>query len=151
MNKKIIITIIAVILIIVLAIIVGKNLSKGDTEPANTNPVDNPTSTPQPEDVTPTPETASPEPTETPSAEPTQKPTQTIDTSKMNTKQKKEYAESIAKREWEKLGVNKKVYYRSEEVDGNGECLVAVRDEATTNELIWYKINIKTGTCEVLN
>lgn len=151
MNKKVIITIIAVILIIVLAIIVGKNLGKDNTEPANTNPVGNSTASPEVGDVTPTPETASPEPTETPSAEPTQNPTQTIDTSKMNTKQKEEYAKNIAKKEWEKLGVNTKVYYSYAYIDNKGRYVIAVREEATTNELMWYQIDIKTGTCEKLN
>lgn len=149
MNKKVIITIIAVILIIVLAVIVGKNLVKDDTNPANTNPVNSATPTPIGDEVTPepTPETASPEPTETPS----DKPIQNVDISKMNTKQKEDYAKSIAKREWEKSGVNTKVYYSYAYIDNKGRYVIAVREEATTNELMWYQIDIKTGTCEKLN
>lgn len=149
MNKKAIITIIAVILIVVLAVIVGKNLVKGDTNPANTKPINSTTPTPIGDEVTPepTPETASPEPAETPSAE----PTPNVDISKMNTKQKQEYAESIAKQRWEKQGVNTKVYYHYAYTDDKGRYVVAVREEATTNELIWYQIDIKTGNCEVLN
>ena len=117
MNKKIIITIVAVILIIALAIAVGKNLSKGDTQPTNTNPVNNETSTPNDENSTPTPETAFPEtptpdasretPTPTPTVEPSTNPSPSVDISKMDKNQKIEYAQSIAKKTWEKNNTNR--------------------------------------------
>lgn len=145
MNKKVIITIIAIILIIVLAVVVGKNLVKGDTEPANTNPVNTTTPTPAEDENSPepTPETESPEPTETPSA----KPTENSDVSKMNVKQKQEYAESIAKKEWEKTNGNRAVYYNYEYMDGDNY-VIAVRENKTTNALKWYTIDIKTGSCK---
>lgn len=158
MNKKVIISIVAVILIIALAIIVGKNLSKGDTQPTNTNPVNNATSTPNDKNNTPTPETASPEiptpdtetPTPTPTVEPSTNPSPSVDVSKMDKNQKIEYAQSIAKEMWEKNNTNKNVLYSYADRDNEGKYLIAVRDISTTNELAWYRIDIKTGSCEVL-
>lgn len=158
MNKKIIISIVAVILIIALAIVVGKNLSKGDTQPTNTNPVNNATSTPNEQNNTPTPETAFPETptpdasseTPVPTAEPSTNPSPSVDVSKMSEKQKEEYAKDIAKRTWEKNNTNKNVYYGYADRDSEGKYLIAVRDNTTTNELMWYKVDIKTGSCETL-
>lgn len=150
MNKKVIISIIAVILIIVLAVIVGKNLVKGNTEPANTNPVNNNTSSPEVGDETPTPETSSPEPTVTPSPEPTNEATPSVNVSQLSEKQKIEYAKNIAKQTWEKLGVQKKVYYSADAgMDSEGNYIITIREESTTKELARYKINIKTGSCEI--
>lgn len=160
MNKKVIISIVAVILIIALAIVVGKNLSKGDTQPTNTNPVNNATATPNDENSTPTPETAFPEtptpdasretPTPTPTVEPSTNPSPSVDISKMDKNQKIEYAQSIAKKTWEKNNTNRNVSYSYADRDNEGKYLIAVRDSSTMNELAWYKIDIKTGSCEVL-
>lgn len=152
MNKKVIISIIAVILISVLAVIVGKNLVKGNTEPANTNPLSNNTSNPEIGDETPSPEeeTSTPDITQTPSPEPTNEATPSVNVSQLNEKQKIEYAKNIAKQTWEKLGVQKKVYYSADAgMDSEGNYIITIREESTTKELARYKINIKTGSSEI--
>lgn len=151
MDKKSIILLVAIILIVGLAIIVGKNLANKPAEPANTNPTSSVTATPNRENVTPTPEeTASTEPTETPKATPSPVPTpsQNKDISQMTEKQKEDYAKSIAKSSWEKTGMKQKVFYDS---TANSEIYrITVRDEATTNMLITYEVNIKTGSCKLI-
>lgn len=147
MNKKVIITVLAIILIIGLAIFTGVNLSKADSKQPTEEPVNNTTQITKPTDevtATETPVLESPEPSEAPTT-----PTPNKDSSKMNVEQKKEYAKSIAKSTWEKLGVEKQVYYSFGNITSDGKYLIAVRDEATTEALVWYEIDIVTGTCEI--
>ena len=151
MNKNAIIVIFVIILIIALAVFAGINLGKVNSQQTNTTPTSEPTtkSTESPiptEEPTELPE--SPEPTQ-PTEEPTVSPEPSVDVSKMNADEKKEYAKSIAKQTWEKLGIDTQVYYSYDDIDSNGDYLITVREEATTKELVRYKININTNTCEI--
>lgn len=146
MNKKIIVTIIVIIVIVASAIVVGIQLAKKQETKPTSNPTVDTTATPiqtPTETTTPVIETATPEPEETPT------PVQSVDVSKMSSTEKEEYAKKIAQKTWEALGVQKQIYYSYDEIDKNGNYIITVRDEATTNELVRYKINIKTGSCEI--
>lgn len=150
MNKKVIITIIAIVLIVVLAVIVGKNISQKDSTNTNANPIDNATVSP-----TPSEETATPDIEETPTLEPsptnTSSPEPVVNTATYSAEQKKEYAKSIAKKTWEKLGVSTKVYYSFDDnITSDGKYIVVVREEATTKELVRYEIDISTGNCKIV-
>lgn len=160
MNRKMLIGIILVVLIVALAIFFGIKLSKDNIKKTDTNPVvqtsEIPTleiySTTTPEISTPTPETPAQEtqkPEETVLPEVTPTHNQTTEVSTYSTEQKIEYAKSIAKETWEKLGVNKKVYYSFAEITSDGKYLIAVREEATTQALVWYKIDISNKTYEI--
>ena len=149
MNKKAIIVMLVIILIVVLAVLTGMNLGKGNSQQTTTTPTSEPTAK-STESPIPTEEpTESPEPTE-PTEEPTASPEPSVNVSKMNTQQKIEYAKSMAKQTWEKLGVDTQVYYSYDDIDGNGNYLISVREESTTKELVQYKININTNTCETI-
>lgn len=159
MNKREVILGIAIVLIIVLAIVVGINISKSKSEPVSTEPTNNPkvntTSTPEIGTDDPNQESPSPEPVETASPDVTQTPsplpspsTQNKDISKMTDNQKIEYAKSIAKSNWEKSGSSKNVFYSYITAKNSETYIVTVRDNATTNQLVSYEINIKTGTCK---
>ncbi len=151
MNKKIIIPTVIIILIIALAIFVGINLSKKESNPTSTNPVNETSSTPNLETTTPSVETASPEPTETPLETPTTESTANVDISKMNVQQKKDYAKQLVKEIWEKSGVQKQVYYSIDNIEGQGKYIISVRDETNTEALVWYEVDINNKTCKTIN
>lgn len=160
MNKREVILGIAIVLIIALAIVVGINVSKkSESEPTSTEPTSNPevntTNTPAFETDDPNQESSSPEPVETSSPDATPTPlatpttsSQNKDISKMTDNQKIEYAKSIAKANWEKTGSSKTVFYSYITAKNSETYIVTVRDNETTNQLVSYEINIKTGTCK---
>ena len=135
------------IIAIIIAVAVGVGIklgSKNDLKTTSNSPVDDH------EESVQTPTTSMPvEETETPEIEETETPSPNVEVSQMSSDEKKEYAKSIAKKTWEKLGVKTKVYYSSDEIDSEGNYIIAVREEATTKELVRYKINIETGSCEI--
>lgn len=154
MNKKVIITIIAVVLIIALAIIVGKNIGQKDSTNTNANPTNE--GIPTTDINSPTPDielTPTPEETATPIATPKPTPNTNSTTNKnvatMSSKEKEEYAKEIAKETWEKLGASQKVYYSLGSITSDGKYQVAVRDSSTTAALVWYMVDINSKTCEV--
>lgn len=155
MNKREVILGIAIVLIIALAIVVGINISKSKSEPTSPEPTSNPkvntTNTPAVGTDNPDLESPSPDPVETASPEATQTPspsTQNKDISKMTDNQKIEYAKSIAKSNWEKSGNSKNVFYSYITAKNSETYIVTVRDNATTNQLVSYEINIRTGNCK---
>lgn len=152
MNKREIILGLVIVLIIALAIVVGINISKSKSEPASTEPSSNPkvntTNTPDFGTDDPNSESPSPEPVETASPDVSPTPTQNNDISKMTDNQKKEYAKSIAKSNWEKSGGQKNVLYSYITAKNSETHIVTVRDSATTNQLVSYEINIRTGACK---
>ncbi len=155
MNKREVILGIVIVLIIVLAVVVGINISKSKSEPTNTEPTSNqnvkPTNTPLAGTDDPNLESPSPEPEETASPEATQTPStssQNKDISKMTDGQKQEYAKSIAKSNWEKSNGSKNVFYSYITAKSSETYIITVRDNATTNQLVSYEVNIKTGTCK---
>lgn len=152
MNKKEVILALVIVLIILLAIVVGINVSKSKSEPTGAEPKSSqnvtPTNTPIIGTDNPNSELPSPEPVETASPEVSPTPTQNKDISKMTDNQKKEYAKSIAKSNWEKSGGKKNVFYSHVTAKNSETHIVTVRDNATTNQLVSYEINIKTGVCK---
>lgn len=142
MNKKIVIAVIAVILIIVLGIFVGSKIVKNnESKPVSSNTgTDTNTEAPSTTEPMPLPvEIASPTP------EPSETPTPLNSNDYAN---KEEYAKAIAKRDWEARKINKTVYYAYDQIDSNGKYIIAVRDSATTAALAWYEVDIDKGTCE---
>lgn len=150
MNKKMLIAIVAIVLIVALAIYTGINLSNKNVEPVSGEPTQKPSATSTSVVSTPTSEIVSPLPTEEPQEVATPVPTP-IDVSKMTSQQKEEYAISIAKLNWNKLNTHQKVYYSIATIDSDGDYIVTVRAEENTNALAWYKINISTGSCNAIN
>ena len=146
MNKKSIIVVIIIILIIALAVVTGVNLSKKNSTQTNANNTPTNNSTPTPIS-TETPNESS-EPTEQPTVEPSKEPETQKNVSNMTATQKIEYAKEIAKKTWEELKVPTEVYYSNDTIDNTGNYIITVREEATTKELVRYKVNIQTGTCE---
>lgn len=147
MNKKVIIAIIAIVVIIGLAVFTGIKLGKSNTELVNGEPINNstiPTQTNEPEDLV----TASPEIKEEPTELP--EPTPNVDTSKMTSEEKKKYAKELAKETWEKINMERQVYYSFENITSDEKYIIAVRDEKTTETLIWYEIDINTKTCKTI-
>lgn len=147
MNKKVIIAIIAIVVIIGLAVFTGIKLGKSNTELVNGEPINNstiPTPINEPEDLV----TASPEIKEEPTESP--EPTPNVDTSKMTSEEKKKYAKELAKETWEKINVERQVYYSFENITSDEKYIIAVRDEKTTETLIWYEIDINNKTCKTI-
>ena len=59
------------------------------------------------------------------------------------TKTDLEKAIDIVKKDW---GEDDNVYFTFESIDGNGNCVIYVREGETTREISIYTVNIKTGT-----
>ena len=150
MNKKMLIAIVAIVLIVVLAIYTGVNLSNKNAEPVSGVPTQQPSATSTNVVSTPTSEIESPLATEEPQETQTPEPTP-IDVSKMTAQQKEEYAINISKEAWQKLNTHQKVYYSIATIDSDGDYIVTVRAEENTNALAWYKINVSTGSCNAIN
>ena len=55
----------------------------------------------------------------------------------------KEKALNLVKKDW---GEDDNVYFTFESIDGNGNCVIYVREGETTREISVYTVNIKTGT-----
>ena len=128
MNKKTLIVIIAIVLIIALAIFTGTKLSKKEINPTNGDPVNNSTVHQTPTSEPNVVETVSPEPTEEPTASPEPRPN--VDTSKMTAAEKKEYAQSLAKEKWV-----------LETILDDGTYLIAVRSNGATKAYCYVDIN----------
>ena len=146
MNKKTLIAILAVILIIVLAIIAGVNAGKKENKQANSTPTTG--SNENPVTVSPTPEDTeepSPEPTEEPSPEPTIKPE---DTTEMTDAQKIDYAISIAKVTWQKVGIDVQVSYKYESILTNGKYMIAIKNGTAVIDYCYVDIKNNTGELE---
>lgn len=139
MNKKTLIVIIAIVLIIALAIFTGTKLSKKEINPTNGDPVNNSTVHQTPTSEPNVVETVSPEPTEEPTASPEPRPN--VDTSKMTAAEKKEYAQSLAKEKWEELNANITVKYVLETILDDGTYLIAVRSNGATKAYCYVDIN----------
>ena len=50
---------------------------------------------------------------------------------------------NLVKKDW---GEDDNVYFTFESIDGNGNCVISVREGETTREISVYTVNIKTGT-----
>lgn len=46
----------------------------------------------------------------------------------------------------EKYGSTDNVYFRIEQIESNDNYIVSVRDAQTTRDIVWYTVNVKTGT-----
>lgn len=146
MNRKTLIAIVAVILIIALAIVAGINAGKKEeSKPTSNTPANSNES--QITSVSPTPE-----PTETPSPEPSEEPSpvpsiELKDTSKMSDAQKIDYAISIAKVEWQKAGIVVDVEYKYESILNNGKYMIAIKNGTAVVDYCY--VDIKNGTGEL--
>lgn len=137
--KKVLITVAVIALIIGLAIFTGTKLGKNDTNPANGEPINNPTTVPTSTNEPSVSETQSPGPTEEPTQSP--EPTPNVDITKMTSNEKKEYAQSLAKEKWEELNANITVKYVLETILDDGTYLIAVRSNGATKAYCYVDIN----------
>ena len=65
---------------------------------------------------------------------------------KEETQTNEEKAVAIVEKIWKN---EKNVYYSFEEIDGEGNYIVCVRDKETTRALYWYNVNIETGKATI--
>lgn len=158
MKRNVLIGIVVTILIIALAVFAGMKFGKKDeTKPTNNNSVvESNIATPTLEpSVEPTPieETPSPKPEVTPTAPATSTTPNFLNEniSGYSAKQKEEYAKRIAKEFWKKTGTSTKVYYNIDNIEENGKYVISVRNQTTTEALIWYEIDINNKTCETIS
>lgn len=149
MNKNILIGIVIAVLIVALAIVVGINVGKNNSESTNNEPMSSSTETPNTETDNPSIETESPNPEETPETSPSQIPTEDI--SNMTDEEKKTYAKNIAKSIWEEQGIEKQVSYSYDGTESQYVYIITVRDQETTYALSTYRIDIRTGSYEVID
>lgn len=143
-NASIILIILFFVAVIILAIYVGKNKANNSNEQtqntSNNSVNQNNNNNSQTPVVT---QTESPIPAE----EPTMSPSLAPDTSNMTPDEKVEYAKSIAKSSWEKVGANIQVSYEYESILSDGRYMIAIRNNATTVDYCY--VDIKTGTGEL--
>lgn len=71
-----------------------------------------------------------------------------IDTSKdnQNTETNENKAKRIVKSDW---GEDDSIYYSYDGLNSNGDCIICVRDKATTKALCWYHVNVENETFEI--
>lgn len=148
MNKKVLIYVIVVILVICAGVLTVKNMVKDDktietsknynnietenkfVENVNTienkmeNDIENKT-----ED-------------EDKNTEMESEPTNPEEKEDKNKDGNKEKAIEIAKKEW---GEDDSVYFEFDKIDSNGNYRIAVRQKSTTNALVWYTVDIENG------
>ena len=144
-NLMLLLVVGVIVLIVVLAIMTGvkegkkaANTTTNEYKPESSQ--NNVVNTNKPQS------TASATPTVTPTATPveTAKP---VDTTNMSGEEKENYAKTIAKNRWEKVGANIAVTYEYETVLDDGRYMIRIVNNATTID--WCYVDIKTGTAEL--
>lgn len=63
-----------------------------------------------------------------------------------NTESNEEKAKKIVKSNW---GEDDSVYYSYDGIDNNGRYIICVREKSTTKALYWYYVDIETGTFDI--
>lgn len=65
---------------------------------------------------------------------------------KTNNESKEEKAKKIVQENW---GEDDTVYYSYDGIDANGRYIICVREKSTTKALYWYYVDIETGTFDI--
>lgn len=140
--KKVVIYILVIIAIIILGIMVGKSLVEENktapviSENKNQNKIENNIKNEIKNDAENIVENENIEEEET---------VEDNEQEEEKPKTNLEKAIDIVKKEW---GEDNTVYFAEDMQTEQGDYIICVRDNETTDALAWFKVNLKEGTCE---